>query len=168
MAESREEEFVERVQALFPRIMRHLDLEEEQELTGLDVRPSQMSALIALAQRNPQTMGALAWEMRLTESAATRLVDRLVAMNLVRRERDRQDRRLVRVRLSSYGRQLVDLVLNRRHERFSRIAQRMTPADRDALLQGLASLIDVFEALAEEARQREEAAQVDPADSSPL
>lgn len=154
--------FVSRIQALFPRIMRHLDAEEEQELTGLDVRPSQMAALVALAGSGPKTMGTLAWDLGLTESAATRLVDRLVDMNLVRRERDRQDRRVVRVRLSSYGRQLVDLVLNRRVQQFSRVAERMAEPDRAALLIGLESLIAVFDTLEREARERQEATPVDP------
>lgn len=146
--------FVTRLQQLFPRIMRHLERAQEQELIGLEVRPAQMTALVALSEGSPRTMGVLAWDLGLTESATTRLVDRLVDMNLVRRERDRQDRRVVRVRLSSYGRQLVELVLQRRTESFARVADRMADADRTALLSGLQALNSVFEEVERDASLR--------------
>jgi len=149
--------FVARLQQLFPRIMRHLERLQEQELTGLEVRPAQMTALIALSEGSPRTMGVLAWDLGLTESATTRLVDRLVEMNLVRRERDRQDRRAVRVRLSSFGRQLVDLVLERRNESFARVAQHMDGTDRQALLTGLEALNSVFEELERDVSARRSA-----------
>ncbi|MGC8487859.1 MAG: MarR family winged helix-turn-helix transcriptional regulator [Clostridia bacterium] len=157
--------FVDKVQKLFPRIMRHLERAQEQELTGLEVRPAQMTALIALSEGAPRTMGVLAWDLGLTESATTRLVDRLVDMNLVRRERDRQDRRVVRVRLSSYGRQLVHLVLRRRTESFSLVSERMTVENRQALLSGLEALNAVFEEMERDATLRKSGtpASTDPA-----
>jgi DNA-binding MarR family transcriptional regulator len=149
--------FIQRLQKLFPRIMRHLERAQAQELIGLEVRPAQMTALIALFEGSPRTMGVLAGELDLTESATTRLVDRLVNMNLVRRERDRQDRRIVRVRLSAYGRQLVELVLKRRTENFTRMADRMARADRTALLSGLEALNAVFEDVERDSTERSEA-----------
>lgn len=140
-------EFVDRIQALFPRILRSLDAQEERELIGLEVTPSQMGALVALSRGQEHTMGELAGNLALTESACTRLVDRLVKMNLVRRDRDAIDRRVVRVRLSSYGRQLVDLVLARRQAQFNRLAEHMAPLERQALLTGLEALVRVFDIL---------------------
>jgi DNA-binding MarR family transcriptional regulator len=136
--------FVDRIQQLFPPILRYLDAEEESELIGLDCTASQMGALIALARAEHRTMGELALELGLTESAATRMVDRLVRTNLVRRERDPGDRRVVRVRLSTYGRQLVDVVLARRHEQFRRVGDRMSPGERHRLVEGLETLVRVF------------------------
>jgi DNA-binding MarR family transcriptional regulator len=156
VAEPGTEAFVHRLQKLFPRIMRHLERAQTQELIGLEVRPAQMTALIALFEGAVRTMGVLAAELDLTESATTRLVDRLVNMNLVRRERDRQDRRIVRVRLSAYGRQLVELVLQRRTENFTRLAERMAQVDRAALLSGLEALNAVFEDMEREGTGRRE------------
>lgn len=86
-------------------------------------------------------MGELAWELGLTEGASTRMVDRLVTMNLVRRMRDPSDRRVVRVRLSSYGRQVVDLILARRRSEFIRLGERMSGDERDILLRSLTALV---------------------------
>jgi|BEDMetMinimDraft_2_1075160.scaffolds.fasta_scaffold02800_1 DNA-binding MarR family transcriptional regulator len=142
MATSDLEQFADRVQDLFPRIRRALDAQEQRELIGLGVTPAQSNALIALASAtDTRTMGELAWELRLTEGASTRMVDRLVTMNLVRRMRDPADRRVVRVRLSSYGRQVVDLILARRRSEFIRLGERMTSDERDILLRGLTALV---------------------------
>ena len=146
--------FVDKIQQLFPRILRYLDAQEERELIGLGVTASQMGALVALSRQKQRTMGELAWDLALTESAATRLVDRLVATNLVRRDRDEVDRRVVRVRLSSYGRQLVELVLARRQAQFLRVAEKMSAIEQEHLLDGLDALLRVFDTLEKESGLR--------------
>jgi DNA-binding MarR family transcriptional regulator len=144
--------FVQEIQHLFPRIMRYLEAEATRELIGLEVTPAQMNALVVLYEPKNLPMGELAELLGLTESAATRLVDRLLRMNLVRRDRDEIDRRVVRVRLSSYGRQLADLVFQRRQEQFTRFAQRLTAEERRNLTQGLDALLAVFQDMEQEAR----------------
>ena len=148
-----EEMFANRIQDLFPRIMRYLEAEAERELIGLDVTSSQMGALVALSRAQERTMGELAEDLGLTESATTRLVDRLVGMNLVRRRRDDQDRRVVRVRLSSYGRQLVELVLSRRQAQFLRTAAHMTDDERGRLLGGLEALLKAWATIEQAAHE---------------
>ena len=149
-----ETEFANRVQQLFPRIMRYLVAQGEHELIGLDVTALQMSALVALLRASdPRPMGELAVDLSLTESATTRLVDRLVSMNLVRRQRDLQDRRVVRVRLSTYGGQLVNLVMERRQTQFERLAAHLAQDERASLLAGLESLLTALSAMQHEARQ---------------
>ncbi|HBQ94884.1 MAG: MarR family transcriptional regulator [Sulfobacillus benefaciens] len=149
-------QFVEQIQKLFPRIMRYLEDEASRELIGLEVTPSQMNALFALYGVNDLPMGELADQMGLTESAATRLVDRLINMNLVRRERDEQDRRVVRVRLSTYGKQLAELVFERRQEQVMRFAKRLEQPARNALIYGLSHLLEVFQTLEQESKSQKQ------------
>lgn len=145
--------FVQQIQHLFPRIMRYLEAEATRELIGLEVTPAQMNALVVLYEPTNLPMGELAELLGLTESAATRLVDRLLRMNLVRRERDEVDRRVVRVRLSSYGRQLADLVFQRRQEQFTRFAERLAAEDRTNLIHGLTALLQAFQDLEHESKE---------------
>lgn len=56
-------------------------------------------------------------------SSVTRLVDGLVRSGLVRRTRERADRRALRVALSPAGRTLVAEVTRRRREEFTRLLQ---------------------------------------------
>ena len=91
-----------------------------------------------------RTMGELSSEIYLAESAATRLVNRLVNLNLVRRRGDEKDRRVVRVSLTSYGRQLARLVFERRHFRFTNLAEQLKPEERENLIISLQAVMRGF------------------------
>ncbi|HEY3313713.1 MAG TPA: MarR family transcriptional regulator [Bacillota bacterium] len=136
--------FVSAIQELFPRVMRYLEAEEIRELTGLGVTPGQINALLVLYFTDNATMGELATEMYLTESACTRLVDRLVKTFLVRRRDDEKDRRVVRVSLTSYGRQLAELVNARRQRRFSELAKGLAAEEQGMLISSLRAILRVF------------------------
>ncbi len=141
------ENFTSAIQAIFPKLMHYLNTEESRELTGLGITPSQINALLVLYFHDSLTMGELSSEIYLAESAATRLVNRLVNLNLVKRRGDEKDRRVVRVGLTSYGRQLSRLVFERRSFRFNNLAQRLDPSERENLVLSLQAVMRVFEEL---------------------
>lgn len=150
-----QEEFVNALLELFPKIMRHLEAQEAREVTGLDVTPVQVHALLALNAKNNLTMGELSSELGMAESAATRLVDRLAKTNLIRRRGDPRDRRLVRISLSSYGQQLAQLVMERRTRTFGRLAEHLTPAEQESLVLSMQALLRSWAEIEAEARARE-------------
>ncbi len=137
--------FTAAIQAIFPKLMHYLNAEESRELTGLGITPSQINALLVLYYHDNLTMGKLSQEIYLAESAATRLINRLVNLNLVKRRGDEKDRRVVRVTLTSYGRQLSSLVFERRSFRFNNLAQRLNQSERENLIVSLQAVMRVFE-----------------------
>ena len=139
------EKFTAAIQAIFPKLMHYLNAEESRELTGLGITPSQINALLVLYFHDDLTMGKLSQDIYLAESAATRLVNRLVNLNLVKRRGDDNDRRIVRVALTSYGRQLSSLVFERRSHRFNNLAQRLNETERESLVVSLQAVMRVFE-----------------------
>ncbi len=141
------DKFTAAIQAIFPKLMHYLSAEENRELTGLGITPSQINALLVLYFHDDLTMGKLSSEIYLAESAATRLVNRLVNLNLVKRRGDDKDRRVVRVALTSYGRQLSRLVFERRSFRFNNLAQHLEDSERENLIVSLQSVMRVFEKL---------------------
>lgn len=141
------EVFTKAFQEIFPKLMHYLETEEIRELTGLGITPGQINALLILYMHDDLTMGELSTEIYLAESAATRLVDRLVKINLVKRKGDEKDRRVVRVYLTSYGRQLASLVFDRRSQRFRNLANRLAPDERDMLVHSVKAVLRVFEEL---------------------
>ncbi len=141
------EKFTSAIQAIFPKMMHYLSAEENRELTGLGITPSQINALLVLYFHDNLTMGRLSQEIYLAESAATRLVNRLVNLNLVKRRGDDKDRRVVRVALTSYGRQLSSLVFERRSFRFNNLAQNLNAEERENLIVSLQAVMRVFEQL---------------------
>ncbi|EEG76164.1 MarR family winged helix-turn-helix transcriptional regulator [Dethiobacter alkaliphilus] len=151
MTEQQYEAFTKAFQEIFPKLMHYLEAEEMRELTGLGITPGQINALLILYIQDDLTMGALSQEIYLAESAATRLVDRLVKLNLVKRKGDEKDRRVVRVYLTSYGRQLASLVFERRNRRFGNLAERLTETERDNLITSVKAVLRVFEEMEAEA-----------------
>lgn len=144
------DQFTAAIQAIFPKLMHYLNAEENRELTGLGITPGQINALLVLYFHDDLTMGSLSSEIYLAESAATRLVNRLVNLNLVKRRGDKKDRRIVRVALTSYGRQLSRLVFERRSFRFNNLAENLNPAERENLIVSLQSVMRVFALLERE------------------
>ncbi len=92
-----------------------------------DVSLAQHRVLVLLEGRGSQTMGALAEQLDVNPSTATRVCDRLVEKKLVRRRTDDDDRRSVRVDLTSRGRKLIDQVMNRRRALIADVLHKMTP-----------------------------------------
>ena len=151
------QDFTTVFQEIFPKLMHYLETEEIRELTGLGITPGQINALLILYMHDDLTMGELSAEIYLAESAATRLVDRLVKMNLVKRKGDDKDRRVVRVYLTSYGRQLASLVFERRSFRFSNLANHLSPEEREMLVLSVKAVLRVFEEIEAQAAARAEA-----------
>lgn len=137
--------FTTTFQELIPKLMHHLETEEMKELTGLGITPGQINALLVLYMHEDLTMRKLSTEIFLAESAATRLVDRLVKMNLVNRRGDSKDRRIVRVYLTDYGRELAGTVFDSRARRFRDLAERLSPGEREGLVQSITAVLHAFD-----------------------
>lgn len=75
-------------------------------LEELGLTYPQYIALVALYERDDETVGGLGDRLFLDSSTLTPLLKRLEAMGLVSRRRDLADERQVRIRLTAQGREL--------------------------------------------------------------
>lgn len=102
-----------------------------------DVTLSQFRTLVVLAVRGPQRSVDIAEELRVNPSTGTRMCDRLIRKGLVRRMRSTTDRRVVRLRLTQAGHDLVEQVIRQRREELVRLvaatADLWQPVVTDAL-----------------------------------
>ena len=73
----------------------------------------------------------------MSPSTATRVCDRLVDKKLVHRRTDADDRRSVRVDLTSRGRKLVEQVMQRRRALIADVLLRLSPQSRRRLADAL-------------------------------
>jgi DNA-binding MarR family transcriptional regulator len=114
-----------------------------------DVTIAQHRVLVLLEGRGPQTMRALAEQLDVSPSTATRVCDRLVDKKLVRRRIDDNDRRAVRVDLTPRGRKLIEHVMQRRRALIAAILEHLPPASQrrlaDALLEFAAAAGEISE-----------------------
>lgn len=107
-----------------------------------EVTLPQYRALVVLASRGPQRSVDLAGVLGVNPSSATRLVDRLVRAGLVRRTRERSDRRALRVALSPTGRTLVAEVTRRRRAEFEGLLAALPPGRHEQIVSALRTLAD--------------------------
>lgn len=87
-----------------------LDDGDRRCLQQYDLTPTQFYALHWSNSANGKTLGEVSERLLCTPSNVTRVVDLLVRRGLLQRERDSEDRRVVRVSLTPAGQQLYDQV----------------------------------------------------------
>ncbi len=99
-----------------------------------EVTLAQYRALIVLASRGPQRVVSLAEALGVTPPTATRMCDRLVRKDLVRRRTARDDRREVRLSLTPAGQALVAEVTRRRRADIGELLGSIPHEDRLAMI----------------------------------
>lgn len=83
----------------------------ERQFDDTDIIFSQWLTLKLVAAGTIHCIGDVVRELAIESGAATRLVDQLEMRGLLRRIRSQQDRRVVRLSITSEGRRLIDVML---------------------------------------------------------
>ncbi len=97
-------------------------LVEEEEV----ISPKQFILLRVLYDKGRSTVSDLAGEIRLSASATTIALNRLVKSGYINRIRDEQDRRVVWVALSEKAVPLIEKLIEKRRELFAKLLQNLT------------------------------------------
>src|SRR6266540_1058299 len=116
-------------------------LQPDQTVAGHPVSLSQAFALHELDTGTPLSQRDLAERLRLEKSSVSRLAAEMERKGLLVRERDPDNRRLYRLRLTDEGRAQHVRMASAFHEQYVRWISAMTEAERDALLTGLPALV---------------------------
>ena len=106
-------------------------------LTG--VSAAQLSAL-SILMGGPRTLGDLATAEQVRPPTMSRLMAEMERARLARRERDRDDARVVRVRATARGLRLLERGRKLRVESLERLVSRLDNQDRATLAAGIALL----------------------------
>jgi DNA-binding MarR family transcriptional regulator len=105
----------------------------------------QFRLLVVLDTRGPLKLTTLAEYLVVNPSTVTRMVDRLVAADLVTREANPASRRELVVSLSEAGAAVVRAVTQRRRAEITRIVGRMPPSARRGLVRALTAFAEAGE-----------------------
>lgn len=109
-------------------------------LTDFSITPPQFEALQHLINDKDMTIGELSNKMFLACSTITDLVDRMEKGKLVRRIRDEEDRRVVRVQVMDEGHKLISEVLHARRNYLSKALSEVSKTDREFILDGISKI----------------------------
>lgn len=115
------------------------------------VTSPQLRVLVFIATHGPQNLGAVASDLGVHPSNATRACERLVAAGLLDRRDNPADRRYLLLDLSRSGRALVDQVMGHRRTAIAAVMKRM-PAE---LRRSMGPVLDAFAQAAGEVTEDE-------------
>ena len=92
-------------------------------LSTYTITPPQFVALQWLLELGDMTIGDLSNKMYLAFSTTTDLIDRMEKSELVKRIRDEQDRRVVRIHLLEEGARIIEEVIDKRQHYLEDVLQ---------------------------------------------
>lgn len=116
-----------------------------------DISKLQLFTLMTLYRKGAHTMSGLAVCMHISKQQLSQLVDRLLEQGLLEREADAQDRRVIRIRISSAGVRMIEerMLLNQKRlaDKLDNLPQQDLE-DLEAMMARIMELLDRAERLA--------------------
>ncbi len=112
----------------------------EKSIAALGIGRSDFGVLEILLHKGPLPVNTIGPMVQLTSGSISVAVDRLEAKKLVKRCVNEKDRRLHVVSLTPKGRQLIEKAFARHSAEMETVAARLTPAERDRIIQLLKKL----------------------------
>ena len=125
-------------------LVRKLGLIERAGVECCGVTLPQCHALVETGRQGALSVNDLARLLGLDKSTVSKTVDKLVAIGLLMREVDPQDRRYVVLKLSAQGQTLYSSIEERMEDYFSTSLQAIPEEKREQVLESLALLADAL------------------------
>ncbi|MGG1661811.1 MarR family winged helix-turn-helix transcriptional regulator [Brevibacillus sp. NRS-1366] len=132
-------ESIERLQEAFRSIMRVIGPQLSEPVPGLTGQ--QYYILYQLEQKGRCTVGELADSMCVKPSAITAMIDRLDKHDYVIRDRDEEDRRVVHIRMTDGGKDILSQAKQKRQDTLQQHFSALSPEEME-------SFVSCFEKLA--------------------
>lgn len=136
MEENIEQE-VEILNRMGPELSKVFGTEDLEEVLDIDIKFAHIPILCQIRTLRNPTMGELGDSSGFQLSSLTRITDKLVERDLVAREADASDRRVVRIRITDEGSQIVRKFEIARKKKVRSILMRLTSRERKDLIRVL-------------------------------
>ena len=109
-------------------------------LSDFEITTPQFLALVVLKDKPGITMGELRERLFLACSTATDLIDRMEKNGYLERNRDPEDRRVIRLSITGKGKDIISQVINARRRYVESILAQLTQEEIDQLERSLEKL----------------------------
>jgi len=139
------QQFADRLLETLPMIMREFTRRQANEVSKGKITLPQMVVLEYLESKKEAKMTDLARFMRVTTAAMTGIVERLVRDGYVARVFDVADRRIIRVRLTARGMEVIKKINSHRRSMIINIFEKISMQDREDYLRVLGHIKGVLE-----------------------
>ena len=136
--------FGRRMIELLPQLVRGFARYEHNYLSRGEITLPQLWAMEYLARQGGCAMHELARFLRISRSAATGMIDRLIAQGLARREDDPEDRRIVRVHLMPKGNRILTTIWEQKRRMIVEVFGRISPSNRAQYLATVEQVVKIL------------------------
>ncbi len=126
--------YAEELENIFTTSLRTFQVKNHGKLDGLDITFPQLLVLRILSVRSGQQMRNLANQLGLGLPTTTGIVDRLVRAGLVERCRDLEDKRVVRINMTTKGTSLLETATRKRQKEVASILVKMEEGEGEEFL----------------------------------
>lgn len=136
---------VEEVGQMVQKLVRVFQLFERDQIKVHGFTSSQCYAMLEILKNGSLTMNELSDKMNLDSSTMTRVIDKLVRDELVYRDRDSSDRRIVVVSLTDKGSEAAKKLSSSVNEYYKKIVENIPEGEVLDILGCVSKLLKAFE-----------------------
>ncbi|MFH1191452.1 MAG: MarR family transcriptional regulator [Candidatus Omnitrophota bacterium] len=138
-------EFAEKMNQILPEIMKGFARRQNNEVYKGKITLPQLLILELLRRQGVFKMTDLAKYMKVSTAASTGIVDRLVRQGYAQRSYDRNDRRVIKIQLSTKGTELLKKIVQQRTQLVTKIFGQISENDRGEYLRILMQVKDILD-----------------------
>jgi DNA-binding MarR family transcriptional regulator len=128
---------------LLRQLIRKLGLLDKSEITCCGITYSQCHTLVEIGKNQPLSINELAELLGLDKSTMSRTVNTMVEQGLVTREPDPQDRRYVKIKLTTDGSSMLSNIESKMTDYYLNIYQAIPQDKRKQVLESLELLVKI-------------------------
>jgi DNA-binding MarR family transcriptional regulator len=138
--EKQTRELVDQVEVLSQELLQRLDLLSGGGSTSGNISNSQYRMLSVVHKHSPRTMGNLSKLVGTAQNTTSEMMSRLMKMGLITKIRGPLDGRVVTVKLTIEGEQLLQRRRKSARDGYQNLISRMSPGEDDLFLSALKQL----------------------------
>lgn len=127
------------------RIVRSVDLYSSSFISKYKFTAPQLHCLLAINENQQITISRLAEEVYLSASTVVGIINRLEDKNLVVRERDNQDRRIVNISVTSKGKKVIQNTPLPLQDNLAKSLSDLPQSEQATIAQSLKRIVDLME-----------------------
>jgi MarR family transcriptional regulator, organic hydroperoxide resistance regulator len=125
------EKEIKNVTANFFNLLRHLQNKFFRPLElfmKCEISPMQFRTMGIISEKQTITMTELANEVLISKQQLTPMIDKMIDSNIVERKNDKEDRRIIKISLTSHG---VELLENHKNQLLKSLSKKFESLDLD-------------------------------------
>lgn len=149
------------------RIMRAVDLHSKKLSMKYSITTPQLICLLTIVENKSISVASLAKKIHLSPSTVVGILDRLTDKKLVSRKRDKEDRRIVRVKPTTKGREYAKSAPSPLQDKLMQVLSELSGLEQAAISMSLTRIVELMEAEDIEASPFLEDGHIAPANDLP-